>query len=159
MRYALSCLLSISILFICITAEAKADATSDSIYTLKHVLKVHIATPDSALSLLNTMEAKKLEKLCLINAQRGIVYAGKGQQRMALNYALKAYQDTILRHEYIYYLQTMSCIVNAYKLLENHKLSIRYLTEGIKAAREMGHKQTEANFLFTMGENLSLIHI
>lgn len=153
MRYALSCLLSISILFICITAKAKADDTSDSIYTLKHVLKVHIATPDSALSLLNTMEAKKLEKLCLINAQRGIVYAGKGQQRMALNYALKAYQDTILRHEYIYYLQTMSCIVNAYKLLENHKLSIRYLTEGIKAAREMGHKQTEANFLFTMGEN------
>lgn len=79
MRYALSCLLSISILFICITAEAKADATSDSIYTLKHVLKVHIATPDSALSLLNTMEAKKLEKLCLINAQRGIVYAGKAK--------------------------------------------------------------------------------
>jgi hypothetical protein len=71
MKYALLCSLSISILFICITAEAKADATSDSIYTLKHVLKVHIATPDSALSLLNTMEAKKLEKLCLINAQRG----------------------------------------------------------------------------------------
>lgn len=152
-HYFLSFLITDILLVIIVNGIKATNVIPDSTYTLKHVLKIHLTAPDSALVLLDTMEIKKQEKAYLINAQRGIVYAGKRQPRMALSYALKAYQDTTLRHEPTYYLQTMSCIANAYKLLENHEQSIRYLTEGIKASREIGHKQTEANFLFMMGEN------
>lgn len=72
---------------------------------------------------------------------------------MSVNYALKALQDTALRSERLYYLQTMSCIAAAYQRLANYEQSIHYLTEGIQFSREIGHKQTEADFLFTMGEN------
>lgn len=146
-------LLTTSIAIVIAATGIKADITPDSIYTLKHAMKVHITAPDSALKLLDVMESRGLVKPCLINAQRCLAYSQKGQPRMILNYGLKAYQDTALRSERLYYLQTMSCVSTAYQRLENYEQSIRYLTEGIQFSREIGHKQTEANFLFMMGEN------
>ncbi|WP_346999006.1 tetratricopeptide repeat protein, partial [Bacteroides cellulosilyticus] len=143
----------IGILFIFVPTGMKANTAPDSIHTLKHVMKIHVAVPDSALKLLDVMENRKLEKPCLINAQRSLSYSQKRQPQMSVNYALKALQDTTLRSERLYYLQTMSCIAAAYQRLANYEQSIHYLTEGIQFSREIGHKQTEADFLFTMGEN------
>ena len=143
----------IGILFIFVPTGMKANTAPDSIHTLKHVMKIHVAVPDSALKLLDVMENRKLEKTCLINAQRSLSYSQKRQPQMSVNYALKALQDTALRSERLYYLQTMSCIAAAYQRLANYEQSIHYLTEGIQFSREIGHKQTEADFLFTMGEN------
>ena len=143
----------IGILFIFVPTGMEANTAPDSIHTLKHVMKIHVAVPDSALKLLDVMENRKLEKPCLINAQRSLSYSQKRQPQMSVNYALKALQDTALRSERLYYLQTMSCIAAAYQRLANYEQSIHYLTEGIQFSREIGHKQTEADFLFTMGEN------
>ena len=131
----------IGILFIFVPTGMKANTAPDSIHTLKHVMKIHVAVPDSALKLLDVMENRKLEKPCLINAQRSLSYSQKRQPQMSVNYALKALQDTALRSERLYYLQTMSCIAAAYQRLANYEQSIHYLTEGIQFSREIGHRQ------------------
>ncbi|WP_297676673.1 AraC family transcriptional regulator [uncultured Bacteroides sp.] len=145
--------LIIGILLTIVTAPTRANGLPDSIYTLKHVMKIHINQGDSALKLLDVMEERKLEKPCLINAQRCLVYSQKGLQQMVLNYGQKALQDTALQNRKLYYLQTMTCVASACQRLEDYEQSIRYLTEGVRFSRETGHKQTEADFLFTMGEN------
>ena len=145
--------LAIGILLTIAATATRADELSDSIYTLKHVMKIHITQGDSALKLLDVMEERKLEKPCLINAQRSMVYSQKGLPQMVLNYGQKALQDTALRSQRLYYLRTMTSVVTAYQRLENYEQSIRYLTEGIRFSREIGHRQSEADFLFTMGEN------
>ena len=55
----------IGILFIFVPTGMKANTAPDSIHTLKHVMKIHVAVPDSALKLLDVMENRKLEKPCL----------------------------------------------------------------------------------------------
>lgn len=67
----------IGILFIFVPTGMKANTAPDSIHTLKHVMKIHVAFPDSALKLLDVMENRKLEKPCLINAQRSLSYSQK----------------------------------------------------------------------------------
>ena len=89
----------IGILFIFVPTGMKANTAPDSIHTLKHVMKIHVAVPDSALKLLDVMENRKLEKTCLINAQRSLSYSQKRQPQMSVNYALKALQDRALLSE------------------------------------------------------------
>ena len=49
----------IGILFIFVPTGMKANTAPDSIHTLKHVMKIHVAVPDSALKLLDVMENRK----------------------------------------------------------------------------------------------------
>ena len=67
----------ILILFWGLTTTIQATTPSvstDSIHTLKHVLKIHLSYPDSALRLLDTMEETNTAPLFLLQAQRAMLY-------------------------------------------------------------------------------------
>jgi len=145
----------ILILFWGLTTTIQATTPSvstDSIHTLKHVLKIHLSYPDSALRLLDTMEETNTAPLFLLQAQRAMLYGSHNKHHLVINYGQKALQHDSLQACPKYYLQTLTCCVEAYRKLNEHHQAIHLLEKGLAFARAQKNPTVEANFLFTAGQ-------
>lgn len=149
----------IFILFWGLTTTIQASTPSvstDSIHTLKHVLKIHLSYPDSAHNVLDEMEKTSHEPLFLLQAQRAMIYGAHNKHRLVIGYAQKALANDSLQTYPKYYMQTLSCCVGAYQMLHEHKKAIQLLEQALEFAR--AHKTSEANILFDIGQIYYLLN-
>lgn len=145
----------IFILFWGLTTTIQANTPSvstDSIHTLKHVLKIHLNYPDSALQLLDSMEARQQIPPCVADAQRAMIYSGLDKYHQTINYAQKALTDDSLSRHPRYYLQAISHNLEAHQQLSEYKQCLQILQQGIAYARSIQNTTAEANYLFTAGQ-------
>lgn len=141
-------------LFLCgiVVAKAGANTDNDSIYTHDHVMKIHLAYPDSALHLLDVMDERQPEYTFLSDVQRSDIYCALDEYHLMLKYAERALQSDSLQKNSKYYMQAILAAVDANKGLDRQNVCIELLTKGIAVARETGSLVGEALCLCNMGE-------
>lgn len=133
------------ILYLILSVCIKAQNTPDSLFTREYIQSISLTDPHRALDLLN--EAKKDKRIpeFLINNLRSLVYHnGLCQYRVALDYALKAYQSDSIQKSPERALSLIDIIATDYMSIGNYIDCIRYSNIGVKLARQIEDKSLEA---------------
>ena len=119
---------------------------ADSVYTLRHIRSIAIEHPERALALIDTAEKKRLLTAFDINDLRSLVYHnGLSRYKTALFYARKAYNDPEARKDPRRYLSLLSIMADESRSNGDYTGSMKYCTEGLELAKELGDKTYEAN--------------
>ncbi len=133
------------ILYLILPVCIKAQNTPDSLFTREYIQSISLTDPHRALDLLNEAEKDKRIPEFLINNLRSLVYHnGLGQYRVALDYALKAYQSDSIQKSPERALSLIDIIATDYMSIGNYIDCIRYSNIGVKLARQIEDKSLEA---------------
>lgn len=133
------------ILYLILPVCIKAQNTPDSLFTLEYIQSISLTDPHRALDLLNEAEKDKRIPEFLINNLRSLVYHnGLGQYRVALDYALKAYQSDSIQKSPERALSLIDIIASDYMSIGNYIDCIRYSNIGVKLAQQIEDKSLEA---------------
>lgn len=115
-------------------------------YTLRHIRSIAIEQPETALALIDTAEKERLLTAFDINDLRSLVYHnGLSRYKTALFYARKAYNDPEARKDPRRYLSLLSIMADESRSNGDYTGSMKYCTEGLELAKELGDKTYEAN--------------
>ena len=125
----------------------------DSLLTEQHIRSIYYSLPDSALSLLDEAEARRLPHLpqFRIDMLRGTVYERQGMYHLKERYIRRALQSDSVQHTPLRKLQVLTQLVTALDRLNKYEEGIRICTEAIELAQEQGQKAKESELLFTLG--------
>ena len=133
------------ILYLILPVCIKAQNTPDSLFTREYIQSISLTDPHRALDLLNEAEKDKRIPEFLINNLRSLVYHnGLGQYRVALDYALKAYQSDSIQKSPERTLSLIDIIASDYMSIGNYIDCIRYSNIGVKLAQQIEDKSLEA---------------
>lgn len=133
------------ILYLILPVCIKAQNTPDSLFTLEYIQSISLTDPHRALDLLNEAEKDKRIPEFLINNLRSLVYHnGLGQYRVALDYALKAYQSDSIQKSPERALSLIDIIASDHMSIGNYIDCIRYSNIGVKLAQQIEDKSLEA---------------
>ncbi|WP_455637827.1 helix-turn-helix domain-containing protein [Parabacteroides sp.] len=133
------------ILYLILPVCIKAQNTPDSLFTREYIQSISLTDPHRALDLLNEAEKDKRIPEFLINNLRSLVYHnGLGQYRVALDYALKAYQSDSIQKSPERALSLIDIIASDYMSIGNYIDCIRYSNIGVKLAQQIEDKSLEA---------------
>ena len=125
----------------------------DSLLTEQHIRSIYYTLPDSALSLLDEAEARRLPHLpqFRIDMLRGTVYERQGMYHLKERYIRRALQSDSVQHTPLRKLQVLTQLATALDRLNKYEEGIRICTEAIELAQEQGQKAKESELLFTLG--------
>lgn len=125
----------------------------DSLLTEQHIRSIYYTLPDSALSLLDEAEARRLPHLpqFRIDMLRGTVYERQGMYHLKERYIRRALQSDSMQHTPLRKLQVLTQLATALDRLNKYEEGIRICTEAIELAQEQGQKAKESELLFTLG--------
>lgn len=133
------------ILYLILPVCIKAQNTPDSLFTREYIQSISLTDPHRALDLLNEAEKDKRIPEFLINNLRSLVYHnGLCQYRVALDYALKAYQSDSIQNDPEQALNLIDIMATDYMSIGNYIDCIRYSNIGVKLARQIEDKSLEA---------------
>ncbi|WP_455668343.1 helix-turn-helix domain-containing protein [Phocaeicola sp.] len=134
--------------------RATVQQDADSLYTCEHIKHISITEPQKALELLDEAERRKLFSPFYQNYLRCAVYQNGLQMfKVALNYALRAWQDADGKKDPDVFLNLTELIVDQYYNNGKYTESLRYAIEGIEYARQQDSVSSEANLLLYIGLN------
>lgn len=119
----------------------------DSLLTEQHIRSIYYTLPDSALSLLDEAEARRLPHLpqFRIDMLRGTVYERQGMYHLKERYIRRALQSDSVQHTPLRKLQVLTQLATALDRLNKYEEGIRICTEAIELAQEQGQKPKKAN--------------
>lgn len=125
----------------------------DSLLTEQHIRSIYYTLPDSALSLLDEAEARRLPHLpqFRIDMLRGTVYERQGMYHLKERYIRRALQSDSVQHTPLRKLQVLTQLATALDRLNKYEEGIRICTQAIELAQEQGQKAKESELLFTLG--------
>ena len=125
----------------------------DSLLPEQHIRSIYYTLPDSALSLLDEAEARRLPLLpqFRIDMLRGTVYERQGMYHLKERYIRRALQSDSVQHTPLRKLQVLTQLATALDRLNKYEEGIRICTEAIELALEQGQKAKESELLFTLG--------
>lgn len=132
-------------------------AAQDSLFTLKHIQKIHLVYPDSALTLIDGMQRERRYPTWLLDAQRSMVYCSQQHFRLTLEYARAALaHDSLVTYPNVY-LRTISNFQDACRHAGEFREGLAWLRKGIAFARLHQQPVSEASFLFDSAQMYALL--
>lgn len=134
-------------------AKTPAKAIPDSLLTERNITRLYLAAPDSALTLLDEAEQRRLPGMepFRIDLLRSMVYGRKNMYAQRERYIRRALSSDSVQLVPQRKLRALSQLTMALEQLNKYEESIRTANEALQLARQLQQSATESELLSIIG--------
>lgn len=129
----------------------KSVQTPDSLLTEQHIRSIYLSMPDSALHLLNEIEASRRMESFRIDILRCMVYESQGMYALKERYLRRVLTTDSVQMVPVRKLKMLTQLAAVLDRQNKYEEGIRICSEAIGLAQELKQKAMESELLFTIG--------
>lgn len=129
----------------------KSVQTPDSLLTEQHTRSIYLSMPDSALHLLNEIEASRRMESFRIDILRCMVYESQGMYALKERYLRRVLTTDSVQMVPVRKLKMLTQLAAVLDRQNKYEEGIRICSEAIGLAQELKQKAMESELLFTIG--------